>query len=114
MMGRLRVVAAHVVVVAEGHPALAAGEAIAEHPRGTLACLLPEVEALTIAEQQHRTAEAVGALSSPAKRKRPETITVAKPWFCRDFAHLRRTTPRHPTTAENAIRCSALARGYRS
>jgi hypothetical protein len=44
MMGRLRVVAAHVVVVAEGHPALAAGEAIAEHPRGTLACLLPEVE----------------------------------------------------------------------
>jgi hypothetical protein len=68
MMGRLRVVAAHVVVVAEGHPALAAGEAIAEHPRGTLACLLPEVEALTIAEQQHRTAEAVCALD----RKRVE------------------------------------------
>ncbi len=57
----------HVGEVAEGHPAFAAGEAIAEHPRGTLARLLPEVEAIAVAEQ-HRTAEAVCALD----RKRVE------------------------------------------
>jgi hypothetical protein len=34
---------------------------MAEHPRGTLACLLPEVKAVAVAEQQHRAAEAVCA-----------------------------------------------------